>query len=44
MAKLGRVPAAGDKFEWKDMRFEVIDMEGHGVDKVLVMSMKPNTR
>jgi putative hemolysin len=41
MAQLGRVPAVGDKFEWKELRFEVMDMDGHRVDKVLVMPLKP---
>ena len=36
MQRLGRVPAAGDAFEWQGRRFEVVDMDGHRVDKVLV--------
>jgi len=36
MAYLGRVPAAGDSFEWEDFCFEVLDMDGNRVDKVLV--------
>jgi putative hemolysin len=40
MAQLGRIPAVGDKFEWKELRFEVMDMDGHRVDKVLVMPLK----
>ena len=36
MAKLGRVPATGDHFEWGGFRFEVVDMDGRRVDKVLV--------
>jgi putative hemolysin len=34
---LGRIPAATDYFEWEGMRFEVMDMDGNRVDKVLVM-------
>ncbi len=37
MAHLGRIPAAADHFEWEEMRFEVMDMDGNRVDKVLVM-------
>jgi putative hemolysin len=37
MARLGRVPKAADQFEWGGMRFEVIDMDGRRIDKVLVM-------
>lgn len=40
MARLGRIPSVGDKFEWKDLRFEVVDMDGHRVDKVLVMPLR----
>jgi putative hemolysin len=34
--QLGRVPAATDWFEWRGMRFEVMDMDGPRVDKVLI--------
>ena len=36
MARLGRVPKAADTFEWAGMRFEVMDMDGRRIDKVLV--------
>jgi putative hemolysin len=36
MARLGRVPKAADRFEWGGMRFEVMDMDGRRIDKVLV--------
>jgi magnesium and cobalt exporter, CNNM family len=36
MARLGRVPRAADNFEWGGMTFEVIDMDGRRIDKVLV--------
>jgi putative hemolysin len=36
MMQLGRIPSAGDHFEWQDLRVEVMDMDGHRVDKVLV--------
>jgi putative hemolysin len=42
MAQMGRIPTAGDKFEWNDLRFEVMDMDGHRVDKVLVVPVKPS--
>ncbi|HCR69817.1 MAG TPA: hypothetical protein DIW23_00105, partial [Anaerolineae bacterium] len=38
MASLGRIPQAADHFEWHNLRFEVIDMDGRRVDKVLVTS------
>jgi putative hemolysin len=36
MEALGRVPAAGDRFELDGHSFEVLDMDGWRVDKVLV--------
>jgi putative hemolysin len=36
MAQLGRIPRAGDHFEWNDLRFEVMDMDSRRVDKVLI--------
>jgi putative hemolysin len=36
MEALGRVPAAGDRFELEGHSFEVLDMDGWRVDKVLV--------
>jgi len=32
---LAAFPAEGQYFEWKDLKFEVIDMDGRKVDKVL---------
>lgn len=43
MNQMGRIPAVGAKFEWKDFRFEVMDMDGHRVDKVLVAPITPPT-
>jgi putative hemolysin len=36
MTYFGRIPAAGDWFEWGGWRFEVVDMDRHRIDKVLV--------
>jgi putative hemolysin len=36
MAKLGAVPSEGQHFEWRGLRFEVVDMDGRRVDKILV--------
>jgi putative hemolysin len=33
---LGIIPKEGDHFTWKDLRIEVVDMDGRRVDKVLV--------
>lgn len=36
MSYLGRIPAVADHFEWQGLRFEVVDMDGKRIDKVLV--------
>jgi len=34
--ELERIPHAGDKFDWKGFTFEIIDMDGHRIDKILL--------
>ena len=41
MLHLGRVPQAADRFEWGGLVFEVMDMDGKRVDKVMVMLKPP---
>ena len=36
MARLERIPAVGDVTDWSGHRFEVVDMDGRRVDRVLV--------
>lgn len=36
MDQLGRIPEEGDKFVWNGLEFEVVDMDGNRVDKLLV--------
>jgi len=36
IAQFGRIPQAGEHFEWHDMRFEVVDLDGARIDKILV--------
>jgi len=36
MSQLGSIPKAGEFFDWEKFRFEVVDMDGRRVDKVLV--------
>ena len=36
MACMGDIPKTGDVFTWQNWRFEVVDMDGYRVDKVLV--------
>jgi putative hemolysin len=36
IAHFGRIPHVGEHFEWKNVRFEVVDLDGARVDKLLV--------
>lgn len=36
MMRIGRIPSPADNFEWEGLAFEVMDMDGRRVDKVLV--------
>lgn len=36
---LGHIPTTGDSFEWENFRFEIMDMDGHRIDKVLVTAV-----
>ncbi|HEY1267965.1 MAG TPA: hemolysin family protein [Candidatus Binatia bacterium] len=35
--QMGRVPAVAERFEWDGLRFEIVDMDGKRIDKVLVV-------
>ena len=35
LARLGRIPSVGEHFTWGGWRFEVADMDGHRIDKIL---------
>lgn len=39
---LGYIPHMGDSFEWEGLRFEIMDMDGTRVDKVLVTKIGVN--
>lgn len=43
MNRLGEIPQTGDHFDWAGYRFEVVDMDGRRVDKVLVAQLPPAT-
>ncbi len=43
MTQLGRVPQPADNFEWNGYRFEVMDMDGRRVDKLLVTTLPKAT-
>lgn len=39
LAQFGRVPHEGEFFDWLGHRFEVIDMDRHRVDKILILPL-----
>jgi len=39
--RFGQVPKAGDSLDWNGIRFEVVDMDGRRIDKVLVVPPPP---
>jgi putative hemolysin len=41
MLLLGRLPHTGDTVTWKDWRFEIVDMDGRRIDKVLASPVAP---
>lgn len=34
--ELERIPKAGEKLDWKGFKIEILDMDGHRIDKILV--------
>ncbi|HMJ47664.1 MAG TPA: transporter associated domain-containing protein, partial [Ferruginibacter sp.] len=34
--ELEHIPATGESFEWRDFKFEIMDMDGQRIDKVMV--------
>jgi putative hemolysin len=41
MLLLGRLPRTADRVDWEGWRFEVVDLDGKRVDKVLVTPTAP---
>jgi putative hemolysin len=42
MLMLGRIPRTADKVEWDDWSFEIVDMDGKRIDKVLAVKKPEN--
>jgi magnesium and cobalt exporter, CNNM family len=42
MHHLGRIPVVTDQFDWAGWHFEVMDMDGRRVDKVLARPLIPH--
>ena len=41
LAQLGHLPTTGESFRWRGLRFEVVDMDGRRIDKLLVQRLAP---
>ncbi len=41
MLLTGRLPDIGDKADWEQWRFEIVDMDGKTIDRVLASPLKP---
>lgn len=45
LKRLGHIPITGEYFEWDAAgdvrRFEVVDLDGHRIDKIMVSAAKP---
>jgi len=44
MEQLGHIPAAGESFIYGSYRFEVVDMDGNRIDKVLIQNIQNAAR
>ncbi len=42
LAQLGHLPATGEHFRWRGMRFEIVDMDGRRIDRLLVQRLTPD--
>jgi putative hemolysin len=41
LARLGQIPQVGDSFLWEGLRFEIVDMDGRRIDRILVAPVAP---
>ena len=40
IGRVRKIPSVGESFDWRGVRFEVVDMDGHRVDKVLAAPIR----
>jgi putative hemolysin len=40
LARIGRIPKAGDTLTWRNLKIEIMDMDGVRIDKVLLSAAK----
>jgi len=41
LARLARIPQIGDHFAWDGLRFEIVDMDGRRIDRIMVTPETP---
>jgi putative hemolysin len=41
LAQFGHLPATAESFRWRGLRFEVVDMDGRRIDKLLIQRLAP---
>lgn len=41
LSQLNKIPSTGDKFEYLDWQFEIIDMDRNKIDKILISEKQP---
>ncbi|HEX7011350.1 MAG TPA: hemolysin family protein [Steroidobacteraceae bacterium] len=44
LARLGRIPRAGDTLTWRDLKIEILDMDGVRIDKVALFELGDRSR
>lgn len=42
--QLGRVPTIGEQLDWEGLRFEIVDMDGRRIDRVLISDVARETK
>lgn len=40
LARLARIPKAGDVLTWRDLKIEIVDMDGIRIDKILISTVQ----
>jgi len=40
MARFARIPRVGEHFDWSGYRFEIVDLDGARIDKILVARIR----
>ncbi|MDH4259864.1 MAG: hemolysin family protein [Gammaproteobacteria bacterium] len=41
LAQLGHLPVTAENFRWRGLRFEIVDMDGRRIDKLLIKRLTP---